>query len=94
MEHEDLTNSNKDTLEALAASKKECVKMGDAKDVVDLENKRVKAENTKLSVDLTEFKKALASKGDGERAMFEASNELRVVRDELENLMEIISTKV
>ena len=34
------------------------------------------------------------SKGDGERAMLEASNELRVVRDELENLMDIISTKV
>ena len=34
------------------------------------------------------------SKGDGERAMMEASNELRVVKNELENLMDIISTKV
>ena len=34
------------------------------------------------------------SKGDGERAMIEASNELRVVRGELENLMDLIATKV
>lgn len=44
-----------------------------------------------LFVGLTEV---CFSKGDGERAMLEASNELRVVRDELENLMDIISTKV
>ena len=53
----------------------------------------MKAELTKLSIELTDLKKALAGKGDGEKAMLEASNELRVVRDELENLMEIISTK-
>ena len=53
----------------------------------------MKAENTKLSIELTDLKKTLAGKGDGEKAMLEASNELRVVRDELENLLEIISTK-
>ena len=60
---------------------------------IDVENKRVKAENTKLSIELSDLKKTLAGKGDGEKAMLEASNELRVVRDELENLLEIISTK-
>ena len=34
------------------------------------------------------------SKSDGEKAMLEASTELRIVRGELENLMAIIDTKV
>ena len=49
---------------------------------------------TKTSFMVSCYNTLLCSKGDGERAMLEASNELRVVRDELENLMDIISTKV
>ncbi|KAL5258855.1 hypothetical protein ACHWQZ_G009355 [Mnemiopsis leidyi] len=93
VEHETLVKDHNKTLEELRDSEKKGAAIAERRDVMDVDNKKLRAENTKLSIELTDFKKALASKGDGERAMLEASNELRVVRDELENLMDIISTK-
>jgi len=93
VEHEKLSKAHKETLAELEVSTAEVRQTSDQRDSRDNENKRVKAENAKLSMELDDFKKALASKGDGERAMIEASNELRVVRGELENLMDLIATK-
>ncbi|XP_063679299.1 myosin-9-like isoform X9 [Bolinopsis microptera] len=93
VEHDKLVGDHNKTVGDLTESQKLGAAIGEKRDSMDVENKKLRAENTKLSIELTDFKKALASKGDGERAMLEASNELRVVRDELENLMDIISTK-
>jgi len=93
VEHDMLMENHNKTLGDLDESQKKGAAIAEKRDIMDVDNKKLRAENTKLSIELTDFKKALASKGDGERAMLEASNELRVVRDELENLMDIISTK-
>ena len=60
VEHNKLSSSNTTSLADLSASKKECVKLADERDRRDNENKRVVAENTKLSIELADLKKALA----------------------------------
>ena len=60
MEHSKLTKDHAETLQDLASSQKECAKIGDQRDSKDNENKRVVAENTKLSIELADLKKALA----------------------------------
>ena len=60
VDHDKLVNANAETTNNLSNCKKQCITITDQRDSMDNENKRMKAENTKLSIELTDFKKALA----------------------------------
>ena len=60
VEHETLVKDHNKTLEELRDSEKKGAAIAERRDVMDVDNKKLRAENTKLSIELTDFKKALA----------------------------------
>ena len=60
MEHETLLKDHSKTLGELSDSEKKGAAIAEKRDIMDVDNKKLRAENTKLSIELTDFKKALA----------------------------------
>ena len=60
MEHETLVKDHSKTLGELSDSEKKGAAIAEKRDIMDVDNKKLRAENTKLSIELTDFKKALA----------------------------------
>ena len=60
VEHETLVKDHSKTLGELSDSEKKGAAIAEKRDIMDVDNKKLRAENTKLSIELTDFKKALA----------------------------------
>ena len=60
VEHDSLVQDHNKTLGDLSDSQKKGAAIAEKRDVMDVDNKKLRAENTKLSIELTDFKKALA----------------------------------
>ena len=60
VEHDKLVGDHNKTVGDLTESQKLGAAIGEKRDSMDVENKKLRAENTKLSIELTDFKKALA----------------------------------
>jgi hypothetical protein len=60
VEHDMLMENHNKTLGDLDESQKKGAAIAEKRDIMDVDNKKLRAENTKLSIELTDFKKALA----------------------------------